>query len=56
VVGDGAERAAGIADEAGPVVVVVRASDEAEAIRLANDTDYGLAAPNAGAMYSREGS
>ena len=28
----------------GPVVAVVRASDEAEAIRLANDTEYGLAA------------
>ncbi len=26
----------------GPVVAIVRARDEAEAIRLANDTDYGL--------------
>lgn len=28
----------------GPVVAVIRAKDEAEAIRLANDTEYGLAA------------
>jgi aldehyde dehydrogenase (NAD+) len=28
----------------GPVLAVIRFSDEAEAVRLANDTDYGLAA------------
>jgi acyl-CoA reductase-like NAD-dependent aldehyde dehydrogenase len=28
----------------GPVVAIVRAQDEAHAIRLANDTDYGLSA------------
>ena len=28
----------------GPVVAVVRAQDEADAIRLANDTEYGLSA------------
>ena len=28
----------------GPVLVVIRFEDEAEAIRIANDTDYGLAA------------
>jgi acyl-CoA reductase-like NAD-dependent aldehyde dehydrogenase len=28
----------------GPVLAIIRFSDEAEAVRLANDTDYGLAA------------
>jgi benzaldehyde dehydrogenase (NAD) len=28
----------------GPVVAVIRAKDEADAIRLANDTEYGLSA------------
>jgi acyl-CoA reductase-like NAD-dependent aldehyde dehydrogenase len=28
----------------GPVVALVRANDEADAVRLANDTEYGLAA------------
>lgn len=34
----------------GPVVAVVRAKDEAEAVRLANDTDYGLSA----AVFTRD--
>lgn len=36
----------------GPVVAMIRASDEAEAIRLANDTEYGLSA----AVFSGDGS
>ncbi len=34
----------------GPVVALVRAHDEAEAVRLANDTEYGLAA----AVFTRD--
>jgi acyl-CoA reductase-like NAD-dependent aldehyde dehydrogenase len=34
----------------GPVVAVIRAKDEAEAIALANDTDYGLSA----AVFTRD--
>ena len=34
----------------GPVVAVIRADDEADAIRLANDTEYGLSA----AVFSRD--
>ncbi len=34
----------------GPVVAVIRATDEADAIRLANDTQYGLSA----AVFSRD--
>ena len=34
----------------GPVVAVIRATDEAEAIALANDTDYGLTA----AVFTRD--
>jgi vanillin dehydrogenase len=34
----------------GPVACVLRATDEAEAVRLANDTEYGLAA----AVFSRD--
>ncbi|ROO27612.1 salicylaldehyde dehydrogenase [Salinisphaera orenii MK-B5] len=36
----------------GPVVAMIRARDEAEAIRLANDTEYGLSA----AVFSGDGS
>lgn len=34
----------------GPVVAIIRAQDEAEAIRLANDTEYGLSA----AVFTRD--
>jgi benzaldehyde dehydrogenase (NAD) len=34
----------------GPVVAVIRARDEADAVRLANDSDYGLSA----AVFSRD--
>ena len=34
----------------GPVVAVIRAKDEADAVRLANDTEYGLSA----AVFSRD--
>jgi acyl-CoA reductase-like NAD-dependent aldehyde dehydrogenase len=34
----------------GPVVAIIRAHDEAEAIRLANDTEYGLSA----AVFTRD--
>jgi acyl-CoA reductase-like NAD-dependent aldehyde dehydrogenase len=34
----------------GPVVALIRAVDEADAIRLANDTQYGLS----GAVFSRD--
>ena len=34
----------------GPVVAIVRAQDEADAIRLANDTEYGLSA----AVFTRD--
>jgi benzaldehyde dehydrogenase (NAD) len=34
----------------GPVVAVIRAKDEAEAVRLANDTEYGLSA----AVFSQD--
>jgi len=34
----------------GPVVAVIRARDEAHAIELANDSDYGLSA----AMFTRD--
>jgi benzaldehyde dehydrogenase (NAD) len=34
----------------GPVVAVIRAIDEADAVRIANDTDYGLSA----AVFSRD--
>jgi acyl-CoA reductase-like NAD-dependent aldehyde dehydrogenase len=34
----------------GPVVCVIRVGDEEEAIRVANDTEYGLSA----AMFSRD--
>jgi acyl-CoA reductase-like NAD-dependent aldehyde dehydrogenase len=35
----------------GPVVALIRASDEADAVRLANDSEYGLAA----AVFTRDG-
>lgn len=35
----------------GPVVAVIRARDEADAVRLANDTEYGLSA----AVFTRDG-
>jgi acyl-CoA reductase-like NAD-dependent aldehyde dehydrogenase len=39
------------ADESfGPVVAMIRAKDEADAIRLANDTEYGLSA----AVFTRD--
>jgi acyl-CoA reductase-like NAD-dependent aldehyde dehydrogenase len=34
----------------GPVVAVIRAKDEAEAVRLANDSEYGLSA----AVFTRD--
>src|SRR5699024_7632798 len=39
----GGNRVATAAEEVfGPVATIIRATDEAEALRLANDTDYGL--------------
>jgi len=49
---DGVTAAMGLyRDESfGPVVAVIRAKDEAEAVRLANDSEYGLSA----AVFTRD--